>query len=125
MNKKPLGATGPFSTLNGSKYNPHPEASMIFSNSLPHFKAFLVEYTAKAADLSCCLLLISSSLLPLMRRSVAAASRSVLSDIREASWLLRWLGGSKAPAALRAAAQASLEALARDGAGRLHAPATH
>jgi hypothetical protein len=93
---------------------------MIFATSLPRFKAFLGNFSCKASDLSCCLLLLSSFVLPLLRRSVAAASRSVLSDVREASWLLRWLGGSKAPAALRAAAQAQLQAAAAQAAGRLH-----
>src|SRR5438105_9459859 len=93
---------------------------MIFSTSLPRFKAFLGDSSGKASDLSCCLLLLSSALLPAGRRSVAAAAGAVLSDAREASWLLRWLGGSAAPAALRAAAQVQLQAAAREAAGRLH-----
>src|SRR5262249_50081247 len=51
--------------------------------------------------------------LPAGRRSVAAAARSVLCDIRNAGWLLFWLGSSRAPAALRAAAQFQLETAAR------------
>jgi hypothetical protein len=93
---------------------------MIFSTSLPRFKAFLGDYSGKPSDLSCCLLLISSFILPCMRRSVAAASRSVLSDVRNASWLLLWLGRSNAPAALLAASQAQLEAIARNNDDRLH-----
>jgi hypothetical protein len=93
---------------------------MIFSTSLPRFKAFLGDFSGKASDLSCCLLLLSSFVLPVARRSVAAASRSVLSDVREASWLLRWLGGSQAPAALLAGAQTQLQAAAEAAAGRLH-----
>lgn len=93
---------------------------MIFAASLPHFKAFLADFAGKPSDLSCCLLLVSSFLLPAARRSVATAAASVLSDVRDASWLLRWLGGSPAPAALRAAAQARLQALADDNARRLH-----
>jgi Transposase DDE domain len=120
MNKKPLGATGPFSTLNGSKKHPHPEAGMIFSTSLPRFKTFLGNFSGKASDVSCSLLFLSSFLLPCMRRSVTAASHSVLSDVREASWLLRWLGGSKAPAALLAVAQFQLQTLAGDNDKRLH-----
>jgi hypothetical protein len=120
VNKKPLGAMGPSNNVNGSKNNPHPEVAMIFSTSLPRFKAFLGEYSGKPSDLSCCLLLISSFILPCMRRSVAAASRSVLSDVREASWLLRWLGGSKAPATMLAAAHVQLETLAADQGKRLH-----
>src|SRR5271163_3617578 len=100
---------GPSNNVNGSKDNPHPEAAMIFSTSLPRFKAFLGEYSGKPSDLSCSLLLISSFILPCMRRSVTAASRSVLSDVRNASWLLLWLGRSNAPAALLAASQAQLE----------------
>jgi hypothetical protein len=120
LNKKPLGVMGPFSTLNGSKKHPHPEVGMIFSTSLPRFKAFLGGFAGAASELRCCLLLLCSFLLPTMRRSVTSAARSVLSDIREASWLLRWLGGSKAPAALLCAAQSQLRAAADDAAGRLH-----
>ena len=56
---------------------------MIFSTSLPRFKAFLGDFSCKASDLSCCLLLLSSFLLPTMRRSVAAAAGAVLSDARD------------------------------------------
>jgi hypothetical protein len=93
---------------------------MIFSTSLPRFKAFLGDFSCKASDLSCCLLLLSSYLLPTMRRSVAAAAGAILSDAREASWLLRWLGGSQAPTALLTAAQVQLQAAADDASGRLH-----
>jgi hypothetical protein len=93
---------------------------MIFSTSLPRGKAFLADFCGKPSDLSCCLLLLSSFLLPAARRSVAAAAGSILSDVRDASWLLRWLGGSQAPAALRAVAQAQLQNLANDAARRLH-----
>jgi hypothetical protein len=93
---------------------------MIFSTSLPQFKAFLGKTSCSASDLSCSLLLISTYLMPAARRSVAAAAGSVLSDVREASWLLRWLGGSRAPAALCAAAQFQLQDAAREAAGRLH-----
>jgi DDE family transposase len=93
---------------------------MIFSTSLPRFKAFLGDFSGKASDLSCCLLLLSSCLLPTGRRSVATAAGAVLADVREASWLLRWLGSSKAPAALLAAAQWQLQRAARESARRLH-----
>jgi hypothetical protein len=93
---------------------------MIFSTSLPRFKAFLGDVSCKGSDWTCCLLLISSFLLPLCRRSVAAAARSLLNDVRDAGWLLRWLGSSAAPAALLAAAQVQLLHAARAQADRLH-----
>jgi hypothetical protein len=93
---------------------------MIFSTSLPRFKRFVADFPGKSSDLSCCLLLLSSFILPAARRSVASASRSVLTDVRNAGWLLRWLGGSPAPAALLAVAQLQLETIARQAAGRLH-----
>lgn len=93
---------------------------MIFSTSLPSCKRFLAHYSGKAADLRCCLLLLSSFLLPTARRSVAAASRAILTDFRNAGWLLRWLGSSSAPAALLAAAHRQLETIAQEDAGRLH-----
>ena len=93
---------------------------MIFSTSLPRFKTFLGDFSCKASDLSCCLLMLSSFLLPTMRRSVAAAAGAVLSDVREASWLLRWLAGSHVPAALLKAAQNQLQAAAADAHRRLH-----
>jgi hypothetical protein len=93
---------------------------MIFASSLPRCKAFLAGFTAKASDRACCLLFLIPFLLPACRRSVAAAARSVLTDVRDAGWLLRWLGSSAAPAALLAAAQAQLRAAARDASDRLH-----
>ncbi len=93
---------------------------MIFSTSLPRFKAFLADFSGKSSDWACSLLFITSFLLPTCRRSVAAAARSILHDIRDAGWLLRWLGGSTAPAALLAAAQNQLLHAARDRADRLH-----
>src|SRR6185369_12968409 len=72
------------------------------------------------SDVSCCLLMISSFLLPAARRSVTTAARSVLDDVREASWLLRWLGGSNAPAAMLAVAQAQLQAAGAAAAGQRH-----
>jgi len=93
---------------------------MIFPTSLPSFKRFLANFPGKACDVSCCLLLLSSFLLPAARRSVASASRSVLTDFRHAGWLLRWLGSSTAPDALLAAAQVQLQTIAQDAAGRLH-----
>jgi len=93
---------------------------MIFSISLPRFKAFLGDVSCKTSDWACCLLFITPFLLPTCRRSVAAAARSILNDVRDAGWLLRWLGGSPAPAALLAAAQVQLLHAARDHADRLH-----
>lgn len=93
---------------------------MIFATSLPRFKTFLAGFTGKASDWACALLFIAPFLLPAGRRSVAAASRSVLHDARDAGWLLRWLGGSSAPAALLAAAQEELSRVARDRESRRH-----
>jgi hypothetical protein len=93
---------------------------MIFSTSLPRFKAFLGNFSAKSSDLACCLLFITPFILPAARRSVAAASRSILGDIRDAGWLLRWLGSSTAPAALLAAAHYQLLVAANAGGDRLH-----
>lgn len=93
---------------------------MIFATSLPRFKTFLSNFSAKASDLSCCLLMVTGFLLPAARRSVASASRSLLSDVRNAGWLLRWLGGSSAPQALLAAAQDQLHQAAARDRGRLH-----
>jgi hypothetical protein len=93
---------------------------MIFSSSLPGFKAFLGQAGAKASDLACCSLLLGTFLLPAARRSVAAAARSALQDARDAGWLLRWLGWSSAPQALLAAAQLLLLAEARGRNDRLH-----
>jgi Transposase DDE domain len=93
---------------------------MIFATSLPRFKAFLGDLACKSTDWACCLLFITPFLLPVCRRSVAAAARSILNDVRDAGWLLRWLGSSTAPAALLAAAQVQLLHAARDQADRLH-----
>ena len=93
---------------------------MIFASSLPRFKAFLGDFRCKSSDLACCVLFLTPFILPAARRSVAAASRSVLCDLRDAGWLLRWLGSSPAPAALLAAAQFQLRAAADEDADRLH-----
>jgi hypothetical protein len=93
---------------------------MIFSTSLPRFKTFLGHAQLKASDWTCCLLFLSTFILPTARRSVAAAARSISSDLRDAGWLLRWLGCSSAPAALLAAAQHQLQVAARTHADRLH-----
>jgi hypothetical protein len=93
---------------------------MIFATSLPRFKAFLGDFSCKTTDWACCVLFITPFLLPACRRSVAAAARSVLTDIRDAGWMLRWLGSSSAPEAMLAAAQVQLLNLAHDSANRLH-----
>jgi len=93
---------------------------MIFSTSLPRFKAFLGDFCCKSTDLACCLLFVTPFLMPTCRRSVAAAARSILSDLRDAGWMLRWLGSSSAPPALLAAAQFRLLETSRSAAGRLH-----
>src|SRR5947209_9738917 len=93
---------------------------MIFTSSLPRLKAFLGDFCSKSSDLTCCLLFIIPFILPAARRSVSGASRSLLSDSRNAGWLLRWLGSSRAPAAFLAAAQFQLLATAKGAADRLH-----
>jgi hypothetical protein len=93
---------------------------MIFSTSLPRFKSLLGNCCLKASDLACCLLFITPFILPTARRSVASASRSILDDVRNAGHLLRWLGCSKAPEDLLAAAQFQLELAARAQDKGLH-----
>jgi hypothetical protein len=93
---------------------------MIFAASLPRFKAFLGDCGQKASDLTCCLLVLTPFLLPAARRSVAAAARSILGEVKNAAWLLRWLGSSNAPAALLAAAQRRLHDTAAAHADGLH-----
>lgn len=78
---------------------------MIFANSLPRIKAFLCAALRKSSDVSCCLLFVSTFVLPAARRSVTTAAGSILEDVRNAGWLLRWLGSSQALQALLAAAQ--------------------
>jgi hypothetical protein len=93
---------------------------MIFATSLPRFKAFLGDCCHKASDVACCGLFLACFILPAGRRSVAAAARSVLGDVRNAGWLLFWLGSSAAPAALLAAAQFQLQTAARPHGQGLH-----
>jgi hypothetical protein len=93
---------------------------MIFSTSLPRFKTFLGDSCHKATDVACCVFFLCTFLLPAGRRSVAAAARPIVSDIRDASGLLVWLGASKAPAALLAAAQFQLQTAARSQPQGLH-----
>jgi hypothetical protein len=90
---------------------------MIFSTSLSRFKSFLGNFSAKSSDLSNSLLFIIPFILPVCRRSVAAAARCVVDDCRDAGWLLRWLGTSRAPKALLAAAQTQLLHCAALGKG--------
>src|SRR5436309_1261601 len=102
--QKALGCSGAVLYVERQQHIlPHPRAAMIFSTSLPRFKAFLGDSCHKSTDLACCLLFLVPFILPAARRSVAAASRSILDDLRDAGWLLRWLGWSSAPAALLAA----------------------
>jgi hypothetical protein len=93
---------------------------MIFATSLPRFKTFFADFSGKSSDWVCSLLFITPFLMPQCRRSAAAAARSILHDMRNAGWLLRWLGGSSAPAALLAVAQEQLLRAARDQADRIH-----
>jgi hypothetical protein len=121
VNKKPLGKPRPSSTLNGRQTTQHPRVvMMIFATSLPRFKAFLGDALQKSSDISCCLLFLSTFLLPAARRSVTSAAGSVLEDVRNAGWLLRWLGSSQAPQALLQAAQHRLLMEARCQPNRLH-----
>jgi hypothetical protein len=93
---------------------------VIFSTSLPRFKTFVAAACHKASDYTCCLLFVVPFLLPAGRRSVAAAARSLLFELRNAGFLLRWLGASSAPAALLAAAQYQLYNAAAYDPKRLH-----
>lgn len=74
--------------MDGSNESPHPEVVMIFATSLPRFKAFLGDACDKGSDLACATLLVTAFVLPAARRSVVAASRCVLCDVRNAGWLL-------------------------------------
>jgi hypothetical protein len=69
---------------------------MIFSSSLPRFKSFLGRAASACPDFTCSVLFVACFLLPTARRSVAAAARSVRSDLRNAGYLLRFLAGSSA-----------------------------
>lgn len=120
MNKKPLGDVEPSNTLDGSKTT-HQEATMIFATSLPGFKSFLGKSVDGCVDFGHVVAFVGCILLPTVaRRSVFAAGRAIRSDLRNAANLLRFLGGSKSPAALLVAAQQCLldEASVRDP--RLH-----
>ncbi len=79
-------------------------------------------FSGKSSDWACSLLFItsfSSAHVPTFCRRCRL--RSILHDIRDAGWLLRWLGGSTAPAALLAAArEPALALLPATGADRLH-----
>src|SRR5439155_26199310 len=88
--------------------------------SLPRFKPFLGDACHKTSDLTCAVLFLSTFILPAARRSVAAAARAVQDDLRDASGLLCWLGASKAPAALLAAAQFQLQTAAQSHHAALH-----
>lgn len=93
---------------------------MIFADSLPRFKDFFGDCLDRACDLTNATLLIASFLMPLLRRSVSAAAWTILEDARDATWLLRWLGLSNAPAALLAAAQQRLLLASAQRGRRLH-----
>ena len=94
---------------------------MIFATSLPGFKSFLGKAAANCSDFSHVVACVACALLPCVaRRSVTAASRCIRSDLRDAGNLLRFLGGSRSPAALLAAAQRRLLDDARRRQGRLH-----
>ena len=94
---------------------------MIFANSLPGFKTFLGKTASACADFSHIVAFVACVLLPTVaRRSVQAAARSVRSDLRDAGNLLRFLGGSRSPATLLAAAQQRLLHEARRQRDRLH-----
>jgi Transposase DDE domain len=93
------------------KHVPTKESVMILASSLPRFKEFL----GKVTPSPCALLFIAVFVLHQGRRSVARAARMIRSDIRDAGNLLRFLAGSREPALLLQAAQASLwEAVAQE-----------
>jgi hypothetical protein len=94
--------------LDGSKTT-HLGAVMIFANSLPGFKAFLGKSADGCSDFGHVVAFVASILLPAVaRRSVHAAGRAVRSELRDAGNLLRFLGGSRSPCVLLAAAQQAL-----------------
>src|SRR5215211_5020486 len=93
---------------------------MIFPSSLPRFKAFLGQAARDCPDFSCCVLFVTCFLLPTARRSVSAAARAVRGDLRNAGYLLRFLGGSRSPACLLAAAQQRLLGDAARRSAALH-----
>src|SRR5665213_3830018 len=108
MNKTPLGEVEPSNTLDGSKTT-HQEANMIFATSLPGFKSFLGKAVDGCADFGHVVAFVGCIILPTVaRRSVFAAGRAIRSDLRNAANLLRFLGGSKSPAALLIVAQQCL-----------------
>ncbi len=93
---------------------------MIFATSLPRFKAFLRRFLLQEQR---------PGVLPAVPYALPPAGRPPLRGrrlalgphrLRDAGWLLRWLGSSSAPAALLAAAQAQLRAAADEDADRLH-----
>jgi hypothetical protein len=105
--------------LDGGKTT-HLGAVMIFATSLPGFKSFLGQAADRAADFGHVVAFVACFILPAARRSVKAAARSVRSEFRDAGNLLRFLGGSRSPSVLLAAAQTRLLRDRREGAGRLH-----
>jgi hypothetical protein len=120
MNKKPLGEVEPSATLDGSKTT-NLGAPMIFATSLPGFKSFLGKARDECADFSHVIAFVSCILLPTVaRRSVYSAGRAIRSELRDAANLLRFLGGSRSPAILLAAAQTRLLDDAHQRDQRLH-----
>jgi len=92
---------------------------MIFATSLPGFKAFLGKTADGCADVGHVVAFVACFVLPAVaRRSVTAASRALRCELRDAGNLLRFLGGSRSPSVLLAAAQARLLEEAH-GRGRL------
>jgi hypothetical protein len=82
---------------------------MIFATSLPGFKAFLGKTAEQCVDFNHVVAFVACVLLPTVaRRSVHAAARAVRGEARDAGNLLRFLGGSRSPAVLLAAAQQRL-----------------
>src|SRR5436190_23443780 len=93
---------------------------MIFSSSLPDFKALPGRKASSCADFTCCLLLVTGFLLPAAKRSVKAAARCIRDDCRDPGRLLHFLMGSNSPACLLAAAQRRLLFDVRQRTDRLH-----
>ena len=94
---------------------------MTFANSLPGFKAFLGQAADGCPDFGHVVAFVATILPPTAaRRSVHAAGRAVRSELRDAGNLLRFLGGSRSPAVLLAAARQALLEQARQRDKRLH-----
>lgn len=94
---------------------------MIFATSLPDFKSFLGKAADGCADFIHVVAFVACFILPAVaKRSTKAASRAVRDELRDAGNLLRFLGKSRSPGVLLAAAQARLLEDAHQRDRRLH-----